>query len=106
MNNLEIVIELPAWRYTNEGEHAARIWTNDPSLNLVPVEPDSKHRFLYMPQVMMHEFGHSLGLSELNLKRFDRWLMGPPREEVGIQAIPSTDIEYLRDVYKGHTPHR
>lgn len=52
---------------------------------------------------MMHEFGHTAGLTDLyNFTGHDNYLMG---KGVGTTSIPSREKEYIKQVYDGHNPH-
>ncbi|MDE2718084.1 MAG: hypothetical protein OXI33_13885 [Chloroflexota bacterium] len=61
----------------------------------------------YLPGVIMHEFGHSLGLTDLDqYPEAQGWLMDYGQL---FKLIPTTDRAYLRQVYRnehGWEPHR
>ena len=53
----------------------------------------------------MHELDHAAGLFDMyKVKYLDYkdYVMGEPWKQT---AIPDTDIDYIRDVYRNHTPH-
>ena len=62
--------------------------------------------FQYLPMAMMHEFGHTLGLEELYLldKSYPGYVMYKPPEDGVYTAVPQKDVEYVRQVYRNHTP--
>ncbi len=60
-----------------------------------------------LPSVLMHEFGHLLGLDNLDKSgdRFKHYLMSKGTDTV--QAVPSADVRYVEQVYRHHggKPH-
>ena len=61
---------------------------------------------LYMPTIMMHEFGHAAGLTDIYLYKdsqnkdtYPNYLMGP-LENYDTASIPHVDRAYLRQVYE------
>ncbi len=58
--------------------------------------------------MMMHEFGHTAGLTDLYLfdvgrnRDYNNYLM---RSEYGVSSVPIVDRAYIRQVYEGHNPH-
>ena len=60
-------------------------------------------RFYYLPPVMMHEFGHILGLEELYLPIYrDRYWGSLMHSHWTEQAIPRSDVRYVEQVYRDH----
>ena len=104
MNNLEMVVEQPALQpYDFRGliYQQRYVWTNNRSLHGEPAEGGGK--YYYLPSVMMHEFGHTAGLGELsNFGRYSGYIMYYPEKQT---EIPNKDRDFLRDVYRNHTPH-
>ena len=68
MRNLEMVIEDPAWSYGgNPAKHTKIRWTLNRHRDGDPIlTTDEEYR--YLPAVVMHEFGHTLGLADLYLE--------------------------------------
>ena len=91
-----------------------RVWTNDLNLH-GREERGGERKYHYLPSVMMHEFGHTAGLGDLyklvedtfpcnwlGICAYSDYIMGGDVEET---AITDKDRDYLRDVYRNHTPH-
>ena len=108
MNNLEIVIEEPAFIYYVSGglEYRLRlVWTNDPDLHQENV-PGVHGLYEYLPQVFMHELGHALGLHDLYLfGEYAGYLMDRAPERGVYTSVPAKDIKYLSEVYRNHEAH-
>ena len=114
MGDLRMVIEQPAWSYSSKFDiHTMNVCTNTVELhNTTAYLPDgTKRRYRYLPGVLMHEFRHTLGLSDLYSEKYgDKYpgyLMGGS-ENYDTKVIPSLDIEYVRQVDRNqHTakPH-
>ncbi len=111
MNNLEIVIEEPAsvpLLYRGLKNPLRLVWTSDPGMHHETVK-GMNALYAYLPQVFMHELGHASGLHDLyrfDQRRYRGYLMGlHRREEDAHTSIPDKDLDYLREVYRNHTPH-
>ncbi len=124
MRNNEIVIEHPAWagtRLDRPGHNQQRIfWTLEVRLHNEWVGPEGEApdgtlhpKWRYLPATMIHEFGHTLGLADLYRfgprggqgKGHSGYIMGSMNRKKTNDAVPSTDVEYLTDVYRNHLPH-
>ena len=104
MENLTMVIEDPPWRYNEENDvHTRIVWT----LNISDDGKIAGGTLLrYLPSVAMHEFGHTLGLTDLyNYSGYGGYMMD---DTYGFIAIPQKDIDYVKQVYRnghGTEPH-
>ena len=96
----------------NQKEEYTVVWTNDDNEH-GQLDTAKREQLTYLPSVMMHEFGHVLGLADLYLdeygNHYDGYLMKEstkfPRPDT---AIPGTDIRYAHQVYRnrhGARPH-
>ena len=102
MKNMIMVIEEPAWAFFG-GEHTRYIWTNDRILHDTDAGNDAI--FYYLPALLMHEFGHPAGLTDLYGDKYASYLMNPA---FFATAIPTPDIGYVKQVYRnehGTDPH-
>ena len=66
-----------------------------------------RDEFEYLPSIMMHEFGHTLGLTDLYEYpgQYPGYLMTSNEKQT---AIPAKDINYVEQVYRnghGTEPH-
>ena len=104
--NAEMLIEHPAWSYGRgkDGTKAHRlvIWTED-------IERAEKHpdNYRYLTGTLKHEFGHTLGLRDLDRDNYSGYLMA--RDELYNAGIPGPDWRYLEQVYRnehGSRPHQ
>ena len=81
------------------------VWTADKSLNDTGVPRSGGKRYVYVDRVMLHEFGHALGLPDFyadattGLKGLSDAVMHTGYE------IHDEDIEQLRAIYLLHNPH-
>ena len=110
MENLTMVIEDPPWRYNEENDvHTEYEWTNNRSQHGNLVAPGMSKTYRYLPSVVMHEFGHTLGLTDLyNYTGYSGYLMddshwwltsSPPLTSLH-PPIPRLDIDYVKQVYR------
>ena len=93
------------------------IWTDDPTVQgreVMGVEarshPGVAPKWGYLPQTLMHELGHAIGLHDL----YEFRQRIPPTgylmdtldfdQNPGITAVPTADAAQVEDVYDGHTP--
>ncbi len=92
-------IEEPAWTYTIDDKENVIdlrvVWTNDPDLE---GQDGFIYKYRYLPSVVMHEFGHTAGLTDLYKHTgYDDYLMD---FTYGATAIPQEDIDYIQQVYR------
>lgn len=118
MPEMVMALEEPAWSFRKTGvltgNFTRHFWTKDASRHGSPVSTsdladipgiDNSKTYLWAhaPGVIMHEFGHTAGLTDLyNYTGYgiDRLM----HTNYGVDAIPTKDREYMRQVYKdGHT---
>ena len=126
-----MTISLKAEVYDSETRSLKSVvWTNAYWLHAKPPEASDKGVYIYLPGVLMHEFGHAAGLDDLYEYQKDDnkdgileyvypdYLMNwgkdtykespfMPPEKSG-PAIPYQDIDYLWQVYRnehGSEPH-
>ena len=76
--------------------HLRYRWTDVPSLHNEDVEGSPDHRWRYVGAVLMHEFGHTLGLPH-DVPAPS--IMPDSGRSLNIQQ---NDIDYLRKIYSGH----
>ena len=120
LQKMTIVIEEPGLQF-NEAtrKYSRKIWTNDYTKhNIITPMGD---RYIYLPVVMAHEFGHAAGLSDLygfatttpTPVNAEKYLMnnlevGLPRNTRTPVTIPTADIKFMEQVYRnegGSEPH-
>ena len=115
LQDLTMVIEEPAWLYNDStGRFTGRLWTDVDSRHLTAVNPSDRanipgleqafaYTWIYAPGVIMHEFGHTAGLTDLyHLTGYSGYLMDTNYDET---SIPSRDKAYIRQVYHNHNRH-
>lgn len=120
MQDMKLVMEESAWSYTGgfiNGTFIRRYWTNTSSLHndLLTVDeirdtPGAKQgdRWANATGVMMHEFGHTAGLTDLynfdigGVRGYSDYMM---RSNYGVSSVPLVDRAYIRQVYDGHNSH-
>ena len=112
MQNMELVMEEPAWQFVG-GLFYRLYWTDDvgkhnrrfngQEMNASGANNADRPTWFYAPGVMMHEFGHTAGLTDLyNFTGHNNYLMG---RGVGTTLLPTKDKEYIKQVYHGHSSH-
>ena len=108
MNDLVMHIGQPAEVRNPRNEVVLEyVWTNDATLHR---RRDGGRQYYYLPAVAIHEFGHTAGLFDLyrlDAEDYDGYIMGDveTKQDTPKTYIPSVDRNYLRDVYRDHTPH-
>ena len=105
MGNLDMIIEEPMWAYNNQtGEHT-RYWQTDRvDLNGMPYPGNNSGYWKYLPSTIIHEFGHTLGLADLDVDVYPGYAMSNNYRD----GVTLLDREYLRQVYRnlhGVRPH-
>ena len=108
LGSLQMIIEEPAWYYDKENQtHTRYIWTDVYRTRYPDIGLGQK--MVYLPSVLMHEFGHAAGLTDLyavpNSPQYRNYLM---HTKVST-SIPQLDIDYLHQVYRnehGSEAHR
>ena len=119
MPEMVMALEEPAWYFKKTGlitgDFTRYFWIKDASrhgslvstsdLAEIPgIDSSKTYKWAHAPGVIMHEFGHTAGLTDLynyTGYNFNRLM----HTNYGVDAIPSKDIEYMRQVYDGHSPH-
>ena len=118
LQDMIMVIEEPAWSYNSStGRFTGVFWTDDASKHNwalndmerqdVPGIESFHYVWKYAPGVVMHEFGHTAGLTDLyydTLTGYSDYLMGPSNN-YNVSSIPSRDKAYIRQIYYNHSPH-
>ena len=106
MADLIMVIEEPAWRFI-DGKHKRQVWTNDRGMDGKD-GPFKGSTYVYLPWIVMHEFGHTAGLKDLDPDEYPGYLMALDHVPTAI-AIPLKDIYYIREGHRnaehGSQPH-
>ena len=87
-------IEFPP-RFPGDGDY--KEWTND--IAEVRQMPDD---FYYLPQVIMHEFGHTAGLGHTLVGD----VMGPIYSRDPLSGPTSYDLNGITNIYQNHTRHQ
>ena len=112
LGNLWIIIEEPAWDCSpinpvsgvcQPGRHVRVYWTDKSGLDLAPgPRPDTEYH--YIGSVMIHEFGHTLGLPDFYSDTITN-LIGLPAvmdNQHTNKTITDEDIAQLRAIYAVH----
>ena len=93
---MTMYIENPAWALGSEF-----VWTDNSRLDGTLDRAGRQRRYLYA--VLMHEFGHTLGLDDLRTRalglRYAQYLM---YDALGHTSVHPLDLEYLQQVYREH----
>ena len=83
-------------RYYEDAEFV--VWTHHWRDHHTKTLEDSNHLLLYLPDVMTHELGHTLGLGH---HPDGDAIMGNDRKKL-FTNLPQKDQDYLREVYRQH----
>lgn len=104
LGGMSLIIEQPAWMFLekHDAKHIQVFWTNVKADGATFVEYSDRSVWLYLPSVVMHEFGHTAGLPDHPHTSTHDGLMKDPHEHKDIQQ---DDIDAMGDAYHGHTPH-
>ena len=95
-----IWIEEPPWLpEPKTGAGVKWSWTNDFKLASLSVLSTGPY-FEYLPAVLMHEFGHALGLDDTGVPNI---MMGPAALQLG--SLTPTDTAAAKAIYQHHAPH-
>ena len=102
-----LTIEEPGREYVGQGQGQMRyLWATVAEHHRATLEGyQPLHMYVYLPSIVMHEFGHAFGLGDLYLaswlEHMDSSIMqGIPR--TAIRSIPAIDVGYVREVYHNH----
>ena len=102
MSSTKVYLEVPA---AIEGLALPVKWTDNPNDHEEIVDGTFR---VFAPSVVLHEFGHILGLDDLYGSDYgslyDDYLMG----DEGVRtSVPAADLNYLKQVYRHHggRPH-
>jgi len=112
LKNMTIVIEEPGWRFnTDKRTYSRKIWTNN-FMRHGRITPMGD-RYIYLPVIMAHEFGHTAGLGDLygfgtmtpTPVNAEAYLMnnlevGLPQNTRTPVTIPTADVKFMKQVYR------
>ena len=105
----DLVIEEPPVGQISVQDHLGQIvhypaqkflWTDTASDHNQLVRAGGDVRYKFLPAVVLHEFGHALGLDDLVGFKWDGYLMKTAGTKT---SVPSPDAEYLKQVYTTNT---
>ncbi|MXY22692.1 MAG: hypothetical protein F4Y49_15330 [Dehalococcoidia bacterium] len=104
LGGMSLILEQPAWIYLekHDAKHVQVFWTNVKADGATSFRRDDKVIWLYLPSIIMHEFGHTAGLPDHPDTSTHDGLMKNPHEHKYLQQ---DDIDAMDDAYDGHTPH-
>lgn len=103
LGSAALTIEEPPYEGTKMSGDIRRFkWTRDASVNLKPTGGPQMERWRFIDAVMVHEFGHILGLPDFSaaethlgvMKKFDVY-----------QSVTVADVELVREIYENHAPN-
>ena len=98
--NMRLIFEEPALAYDEPLGGAQRYrWTNVADDNDEPVSKNPEHIWRYVGPVMVHEFGHTLGLAD-HLDKLTSPVLGVMSNDS--MTITQEEIDYLLKIYSGH----
>ncbi len=112
LRDLWLVIEEPAWECRGDTdratgdcipvEHARIYWTGNSGLdrNDVPGVPNSYHH--YIGSILIHEFGHTLGLPDFSADHTLMNLLAVMDNPHKNKTITDEDVAQLRAIYAVH----
>ena len=103
LGSANLTIEEPPYEGTRTaGDNRRFKWTRNSSMNLKPTGGPQMETWRFIDAVMVHEFGHILGLPDFSsaeshlgvMKNFDTY-----------QTVKVADVELVEGIYENHAPN-